>query len=244
MSIENAIRNRSVLLERLGKAVLNVRYPKDFEMYVIALELVDGDSNTLKYFIFPVNPSSIDELETKLTNIKKTAGGVVSLGTTTFNPVDINLSGNFGRKFKILLGSTFTDFISSFKTAAGGLTLGSLAKGLVKTFDDRVKTGYGCLKVLQEMCDEADLIDDKGPRRLIFHNLAFGTSYVVKTISFRTNMGQDTNMIHSYYLQLRALASLDDLQVSGTSDRKTALTTNYIQGQTDRLVNALTKIFT
>lgn len=244
MSIDNAARNRILLLERLGKSVLNVKYPTEFELYTVALELVDADNKTLKYFIFPINPSSLDEANNRITNIIKTAGGVTALGNTTFVPVDINLTGNFGRKFKILLGSDYVDFISSFKTADGRITADSVAAGFTQTFDDRVKTGYGCLKLLEEMCQEADLIDSKGPRRLIWYNLAFGSAYVVRPMSFKINMTQDSNMIHNYSLQLKAIAPLASLKTSKDleNDRKNVASTTYVQSQTNRLVNGLSNI--
>jgi hypothetical protein len=245
MSIENAVRNKALLIERLGKSALNVKYPREFELYVVALELVDGDGNTLKYFIFPVNPSSLDEVDPKLTNIKKTLAGVVSLSTTTFIPGDVTLSGNFGRKFKILLGGTFTSLISSFATQGGKVTLGSVKDGFQEFFDERIKTGYGCFKILEEIVEAADVVDDKGPRRLIWHNLAFGTAYLVKPISLRKNMTQDTNMIHNYFLQLKTIAPLDVLKAAekNEEERLKLSTTAYVQTQTDRLVNGLTKIF-
>ncbi len=245
MSIENAVRNRGLLLESVGKTILNSRYPNEFELYVIALELVDADNKTLKYFIFPVNPSSIDEANQRITSVKKTAGGVVALGSTSFVPIDINLTGNFGRKFRVLLGSDYVDFISSFKTADGHITADSVQAGVEQIFDDRVKTGYGCLKILEQICDEAELIDDKGPRRLIWYNLAFGTAYVVRPMNFRITMSQDSNMIHGYVVSFKAIAPLSALrEAQDLQDKLTNLSsTSYVQGQVDRAVNALTKIF-
>lgn len=245
MSIENTKREWLTQLGEVGKAALNMRYPKEFEYYVCAFELVDAHNSTLRYFIFPVMPSSIDESQPRITNIKKTAGGIVALSNTTFAPVDITLSGNFGRKFRILLGATYTDFISSFKTGKGKFTANSFIDGLKAVYDDRIKTGYGCLKVLEEIINEADKVDKSGPRKLIFYNLAFGNSYIVKPITFKISMNQDMNMIHSYHLTMKAIAPMT--AVSGSVD--TAKKNNELRLATicqrgiDKTVNKLTSVF-
>lgn len=246
MSIENAVRNRALLLESVGKSVLNVRYPKEFEVYFVGLELVDYYGKSLRYFIFPVNPSQMDETQSKITNVKKTLAGVVSLGTPTFIPVDINLTGTFGRKFKILLGTDFTDFISSFKTEDDKVTKASVQDGIINVFDERVKTGYGCLKILEEIVKGADVVDENGPRRLIFYNPAFGNNYVVKPTMFKISQTQESNMIHQYALSLKAIAPLEALQseADSTYDSIRLNSTGYAQRQIDKTVNDLTSIFT
>lgn len=244
MSIENAVRNRAVLLEQIGQSALNARYPKEFELYVCALELVDEQGKTLRYFIFPVMPSNLEENQPKLTNIKKTAAGVTILSTTTFVPVDVNISGNFGRKFKVLLGTDYVEFLQSFSTQNGSVTADSLANGIVELFDSRVKTGYGCLKILEDIVNEADVVDENGARRLIFYNLAFGNSYVVKPMSFKIMMAQETNMIHGYSLALKGIAPLDALKSAQDlqDEAKQLNTTAFVQQKTDQIVNILTSV--
>ncbi|MBS0031611.1 hypothetical protein ACTJJ0_30815 [Chitinophaga sp. 22321] len=209
MSIENARQRRDKLIEEEGKVSLNVRYPREFEYYVCAFELVNGKDKTLRYFIFPVMPSSIDESQPRISNIKKTVGGIVALSNTTFTPIDITLSGNFGRKFRILLGADYTDLASAVKIRDGQTEGNSQEDETATIFDERVKTGYGCLKILEEIIAEADKVDALGPRRLIFYNLAFGNSYIVKPTSFKISMNQDSNMIHNYSLSMKAIAPLD-----------------------------------
>lgn len=250
MSIENAVRNRTVLLERVGKTILNTMYPKEFELYVVALELIDGNGNTLNYFIFPVNPSAIDETNASITNIKKTLTGVVSLRNPTFNPVDINLSGTFGRKLRILLGTDYVDFLSSFTTTPGRLTKesevteDSFKSGGKNLFDNRIKTGFGCLNILKDIIDSSARTDINGPKTLIFHNLAFGSTYVVEPIQIKTSMSQETNMLHQYSLTLKAIAPLSALTGTDLKDERQRLsTTGYVQAQTDRLIQGISKIF-
>ncbi|SEW37474.1 hypothetical protein SAMN04488122_2511 [Chitinophaga arvensicola] len=231
-------------LGEIGKAALNMRYPKEFEYYVCAFELIDANDNTLRYFIFPVMPSSIDETQPRITNIRKTAGGVVALSSTNFAPVDITMAGNFGRKLRILLGSSYTDFISSLKVD-NKITIASAVNGIKAAFDDSVKTGYGCLKILEDIIREADKVDKDGPRRLIFYNLAFGNSYIVKPTSFKISMNQDTNMIHSYNLTMKGIAPIEALyEANKPGGRNDDLrVTSVCQKNIDKIVNTLGNIF-
>lgn len=245
MSVEQAALNQATLLSTIGKAALNARYPNEFELYVCALELVDQTGKTMQYFIFPVNPSSMDESQPKLTNIKKTLAGVTVLSSPTFVPIDITLTGTFGRKFKVLLGSNFVDVVQSFTTSPSAVTTdNSDSQSASSVFDARVKTGYGCLKILQEIIDGADVIDENGPRRLIFYNPAFGSSYVVKPTSFKIAMSQESNMVHNYYLSLKAIAPLNALQSAQQlqDEAATLNTTAYVQTQANAVLNDLATI--
>ncbi|WP_291911010.1 hypothetical protein [Chitinophaga sp. CB10] len=243
MSIENAVRYRAVLYERIGKSALNVMYPNEFEYYVCALELVNANNKSLRYFIFPVMPSNLEEVQPKSTSVRKTLGGTVALSSNTFNPVDITLSGNFGRKFKVLLGSNFEDFVSAFKTPRGSSLVDKTQNAVRQIFDNRVKTGYGCLKVMEEIITEADRIDRDGPRFLIFYNLAFGTSYYVKPTSFKISMSQDYNMIHSYNLSMKGIAPLSAIENPASRYRSLQMA-SMTQDHMDKTVNKLSRLLT
>jgi len=57
-------------------------------------------------------------------------------------------------------------------------------------------------------------------------------------------MNQETNMIHTYTLSLKATAPLDALTGSNLQDQRLRLTTTgYAQSQTNKLLQGLTKIF-
>lgn len=238
MSIENAIRNRDHLYTTVGKNALSVKYPDEFELYLCALELLSDSGKTLRYFVFPVMPSSIDEGKNKITNIRKTLAGVTVLSTPTFIPTDITLSGNFGRSFKVLLGGDYVDFISSFKDGSGK---GGI-NGVKELFDERVKTGYGCCKILEDIIDQADKIGEDGKlTKLILHNPSIGNSYVVKPISFRMNQSEQTNMIWNYNVMFKSIAPLESLY-SKKELEKQALTlsiTGYTQKKVNQLVNTV-----
>jgi hypothetical protein len=243
MSVENAIIKHSLLLAQAGKVALNISHPNEFELYMCALELTDENYKTIQYFVFPVMPTTIDETQTFLTNIKKTLGGIVVLSSPTFNPIDVTLAGTFGRKFKVLLGESYTDFVSSFTIGGSVVTAGSIGKGAVQTFDSRVKTGYGCLKIMEEMIGSTNVVDKRGSRRLILHNPALGNSYLVKPQSLKLSQSQDTNMIWSYSLSLKAIAPLNHIFSSEElKSQRIALTaTGYVQKGVDNVIGALTE---
>ena len=111
LGANHPIRSRlNDLTANIGRAALNNLFPNDFEYYACSLELVNSKGQTVDFFTLPVMPSNISQAETSLDNIKKTTGGIVSLSTSTFEPIDIQLSGNFGRRLKLLIGMDHLDF--------------------------------------------------------------------------------------------------------------------------------------
>jgi len=244
MSIENVAAKHLGILTTLGKAGLNVSFPKEFELYLCALELTDENYNTLQYFVFPVMPTNMEETQQFTSNIKRTLGGVTVLSTPTFTPRDITLAGTFGRKFRILLGQDYTDFLSSFKTVGDKTVFQSAWDGVVQIFDDRVKTGFGCLKIMEEIVNAANQIDEKGIRHLILHNPAIGNSYLIKPQSLKLSQTQETNMIWSYSLSLKAIASLEHIMESQKLEeqRLRLNATGYIQRGVDNVVDSITQM--
>lgn len=239
MSIDNVIKNRDALLITGGKNAMNVKFPDEFELYLCALELVDESNKTLRYFVFPVMPSSMDEGKNKITNIKKTLAGVTTLSTPTFVPTDISLSGNFGRSFKVLLGGDYVDFISSFQDNGSGK---GAQKGVTQLFDDRVKTGYGCVKILESILDESDQVGENGElRKLILHNPSTGNSYIVKCMNFKINMNEQTNMIWNYSVNFKSIAPLKSLYTTKELESKSMKLnlTGFMQTKTNNLLNTV-----
>lgn len=202
-------------LQLLGKSALHTEFPDEFELYLIALELVSSSKTeeTLMYFVFPIMPNSISESEKFGNNIIKTAGGIVTLSNTTFLPISINLSGSFGRSLKYVIGTQFFNLVQGFS-----LKKENRADLLKKTqkalFDQNIKTGYGCCKILQDIVRESKLIDENGPRILYYHNLAFNSRYIVKPddIVFSQEVGS-SNMIWNYRLSLTAIGESSVFQM-------------------------------
>lgn len=241
MSLETVIAKRAGALTTIGKAALNVKYPDEFELYVIGLELTDSLGKTLRYFIFPVMPSSLDESKPYISNIKKTQGGVSVLTSNQFSPVDINISGSFGRKFRVLLGGDYKDFISSFKDESGGFSKSSFKKGIKEFFDQRVKTGYGSCKIMENIIEETKELDTFGkPKILIFHNLALGNSYIVRPLTLRFSQSQESNMIWNYNLNLKGVGKLNSFFLNRTEQSKRLVISGFAQKRVDNLLNTLT----
>lgn len=211
---------------KAGRSLLNIRYPKEFELYMCALELLDQNNKTLQYFIFPVMPSNIEESQPEITNIKKTLGGVTVLSNSTFIPRDITLTGNFGRSFKVLLGKNVVDLVSAFKERRQ------------EEYNVSIKTGYGCCKILESIKDDAKSLTG-GVKRLIFYNLALGNNYLVKPLNLKFAMSQESNMIWNYSLSLKAIAPLDDLQESTLRERQGVVLTKTVQDSATRVTNKL-----
>lgn len=243
MTLDGAIAQQRAKVGEFGKAILNVQYPNEFELYLMGLELTDQNFNTIRYFVFPVMPSSIDENLPQLNNIKKTMAGVTVLSSPTFNPTDINLNGTFGRRFRVLLGTDASDLVSSFK-ADGKLTAKSILGGAASFFDNRIKTGYGCIKILQDIIDQSQQVDEKGIRHLILYNPALGNNYLVKPINLRFNQSQDSNMIWNYNLQLKSIAPLESIKTQQQlkQARFRLNSTGYAQKQAQNVVNALSMV--
>jgi hypothetical protein len=246
MGVQAAIAQRASLLNSIGRSGLNMKYPDEFELYVIALELTDENFITQQYFVFPINPSNIEETEPKLTNIRKTLGGITVLRNTTFVPTQISLSGSFGRNFKVLIGEKYEDFIHGFfdknikvinqKTAWNG------TKDL---FDSRIKTGYGCIKILEDIIQQStQLGSDGGMKRLIFHNPALGNSYLVEPGTLTFKMNEQTNMIWNYSLQLTSVAPLESIfsQEQIKSVAKELAVSGYIQKKVNKTINSLSTL--
>lgn len=192
----------------IGKAATNALFPNDFEIYMFGLELVDSLGATVEYFVFPVNPKDIRETNTALVNVKKTAGGVTTISTQTFVPTDITLTGNFGRQFKFLMQKDVVSFSAlSFTDQPSKLSFNP------REFSPTVKTGYGCIKILERIYNKAHSLNsnDKKPYSLYFYNLALGNSYLVKPISLTMTQNQSENMIWDYTLQLKSLSKIEDV---------------------------------
>lgn len=214
MSVESAFLKYTGLASTIGKKAISALYPNDFELYITAFELVSGDGNTEAYFIFPIQPFSISEQNRPIQNIKKTLGGITVLNTQTFSPTDTILQGNFGRKFKFLLGKEYVNF-SAF------LLQPNISKPeFASEFDGSIKTGYGCIKVLESIIKKSNTLYNGKPYALYMYNLALGQSYLVKITSYDFYQNQENNMIWHYNLAIKSLLPVD--KIKETSQRSLA----------------------
>lgn len=234
------------MIQNLGRSLLATQYPDDFEYYMCSLELVNSSGNTIDFFTFPVMPDNINKNEPKRNSVKNTLGGLVVLTSPTAVAQTISIQGNFGRMFKILLNGNAPALQGiAFSISAGkrklfqiqGKNTSSL-KGV--SFDVGVKTGYGCIKILQSIIDKSNGLDENGkPFRLYFYNMALGESYLVTVppggVSF--NQSLQKNMIWEYNLNLTIIAPLE--AVVGSTKLKTTLTKSCSLDAIQKSVNSL-----
>lgn len=241
------LKSAAKMMETVGRAGLATLFPKDFEVYMCSLELTDSQNNTIDFFTFPIMPNSISKSEPKRETIRNTAGGVTVLNSPTYVPQDINIRGDFGSTFKILLevGTQSSLTGAAFSFSAGKYSLTDVTgKGTssLKTpsFDVSVKNGFGCIKILQGMISKSNGVDSLGlPFRLYFYNLALGESYlvVVPPSGLTVSQNMNRNMIWEYNLNMTAIAPLE--AVIGAGKAKTTLTKLCAAGAIQKGVNDL-----
>lgn len=208
-------RNFLELHSSLSASALHHLYPKDFEYYMIALELVNGSGSTVDYLAFPVLPASISKVENRRVNIKKAYKSTLVLTSSAFVPQDITIRGSFGRNFKILIGNSVVLNGLAVSTRSGVYDLSQAVTGVAtpsRIFSRSVKTGYGVTKILQSMINKSSGSDNNGPYRLYLYNYALGESYLVVAPSKALSLDQNdanNNMIWGYSLTLTIISPLE-----------------------------------
>lgn len=189
-------------LSSATNSILNSLYPKEFELYMLSLELTTFDDSPIDYLTFPVNPDSLTKVEPKIKDISRSYGAVIVTKTDTFVPQDLVIRGNFGKSFK---------FLSRENSAVAGIV--NIFKGMVPGFNGELskywKSGYGCLKVLQSIVQDSDKMDNGKPRRLYLHNFMLGESYLVEVLNFQIDNNVQRNMIWEYELRLKILTPIN-----------------------------------
>lgn len=219
MGLEVAIQKAAQIRASVGRAALHTLMPDDFEFYSCTLELLDSQGNIEGSLVFPVMPNNISSTNSPAVNVKKTAGGVVSLVNNNFTPTSISLQGTFGRKFRILVQAD-TDLLS------GGLSLKNLGSKLkakipIPGFNPSFKNGYGTLKIMESIIDESTKLDAYGnPKLLFFYNQAFNHNHLVEVVSFTNNQSLESNMIWNYSLEMKTLALAENISLSDMSKNK------------------------
>lgn len=221
-SIASAVEIRNKFLGMpAGKALLHQKYPNDYEYYMFAIELLDSSLNTKEYFIFPIMPSSISYNDIPITSVKKTAGGISVLKTEQFVPKTLSISGTFGRSLKVLIGQTYQDLASSFTDDDNKLTIQSLWNGAKNVFDERIKTGYGCTKLLEQILTLSNQKDATGKSNfLIVYNLAFNQKFFVEYKDFSVSQSLENNMFWNFQIKFDCIASAD--QLLSSKNKKTS----------------------
>tara|TARA_R110000787_G_scaffold10111_15_gene34712 strand:- start:817 stop:1461 length:645 start_codon:yes stop_codon:yes gene_type:complete len=200
---------------------------------MIALELVNHAGDPIDYLAFPVMPSELKRMKQELTTIKNTMGGIVSLSTKKFIPIQFSLSGTFGRMFRVVLrGSNLTFAGLRYSSLNGVFKKGQINGGTKSPqFNTSLKTGYGVTKVLESILEKSTGLDQNNkPFRLYFYNPAFNESYMIKVVNSQFSQDeQDSNMMWKYSLSFAAIAPLEDIVASSRKElaKRTSLTSLY-----------------
>jgi hypothetical protein len=219
-----------------GKAVLHSLAPDDFEYYACTLQLVNSYDEIVQIFNFPVMPNAMSIQRTPLVNIKKTARGFVDQVSDSFPGERISLSGTFGRKFRLLLTQELK------KPNSRNPDVPDEEKVFLKdTFDAKVKTGYGALKLMEKMIKMSTQRDDQGnPYRLYFYNFAFNEQFLVEPIMWSKQQSLENNIMWNYSLEMRAISNAKDKSFQNGGSIKSLLTTAAVQKSLNDTFNNLT----
>jgi len=197
----------------IGQAGLHALFPEEFEYYTLSFELLDSNGDTVDYFVFPITPQGLKKKENSIKSIVKTAYGVTTFKNPTFAPIEYELSGNFGRDLKVLIGRSQESV--SFR-----------ALNFKKAFSTTIKTGYGCIKILENIFKQSKKLDSNNKSHtLIMYNPAFGDAFVVEPMSFEVSMDSEgSNMLHGYNMSLMAVAPVTAILSDKKSKQKLAQT--------------------
>lgn len=225
---------------KVGKSALHAVVPDDFEYYLLSLELLDSSLNREGFISFTVMPEQIIENHSPIQSVTKTHQGIISVFSDTFAPVDLNIAGTFGRKFR-LVSQLQDPYDASKLTNFLNMSLGKLGNSLLGgNLSLGVKSGYGLTKVLEHMLKAANQRDATNkPRWLILRNYAFNTAYIVDPISFSFSQNQGNNMMWYYSMNLRAVA---DYSVNKKKNNWAALGTVAANGIATGLTDIATKM--
>lgn len=231
------------IVQTSGRSFLSILFPNDVESYFVSLELCDGETDeTLSLFTFPVNPDSFVKKEPYAFSVKKTFGGLVVNESVDDIPQDLTIKGNFGRSLKLLTGNYVTDLFGiSLEHVRGesqeNRNQSTSTPTITRGIPNFIKTGYGCTKYLQRICQLAKMTDGENriPRNLYFHNHILGESYLIKVKSLQIEQSMNTNMIHNYTLQMTCLGLA--LQLSHGKFNKQTLANRLLVATTQAVTN-------
>lgn len=182
----------------LSRVTLNSLYPREFEAYLISLELVDYNDNIQEYFTFPINPNYISKTEPRVKSIDRTFGKIIVNKSDQFVPKDLVIKGNFGRDFKVVLRHK------------GEVTFNSILNKTTffssEEFNPIIKSGYGSLKLLQNICQKSEESINGLHNKLYLHNYLLGESYLVEVIDMTEDQSIASNMMWGYTLRLKIIS--------------------------------------
>lgn len=220
MGVETVINKQLQTVASIGRARLHALLPDEFEYYSCTLELMNSKGEIEGSLVFPIMPNNMSYVNTPAVNVKKTAGGVISLTNNLFTPSTISLQGTFGRRFRLI-------FQESSDLFSKGISLNKLKKKTaIPGFDDGFKNGYGTFKLLENICAESIKLDeDRKPKFLFFYNQSLNQNHLVEVTNFTGNMSLESNMIWNYSLEFKTIAIAENVKLGSRKDDEKKLTT-------------------
>ena len=229
----------------VGKAALHTVMPDDIEFYLCSLELVDCKDTRIGFLSFSVMREQITESFSPIQTMIKTHAGVVTTFNNTFSPIDINIAGTFGRKFRLLLNYIDPD-VYIRKNTPGIAKTGflSLNMGSIAGISTGVKSGYGMTKILEHIIKHSVDVDANGkPYYLKFCNYSLNTAYLVDVVNFTTSQNMASNCIWNYSMTLRAVSPLTKKKVKNKlSELLPEVASNAIGNGITNIVNGMTRL--
>lgn len=230
----------------VGKAALHCVMPDDIELYLCALELVDCKNTRIGYLSFSVMPEQISESYTPIQTTIKTHAGVVTTFNSSFSPIDIQIAGTFGRKFRLLLNyiDPDTQIKKGFMAQFSGGDFFSLNMGSMAGIGVGVKSGYGMTKVLEHIMKRATDVDYNGkPYYLKFFNYSLNTAYIVDVVNFTTAQSLANNCMWNYSMNLRAVCPLYSVIINNKlKGVLPQVASNSIGNGITNIVNGMTRL--
>lgn len=227
----NVLTNTINAVENFGKSAVNALLPNDYEYYLCSFELYNSKREKVGFLSFVVMPEQISESYSPIQTIVKTHSGIVTVFNPTFAPVDINFSGTFGKKFRLI--SNFKDPTEKKNNGIFNINFGIFNESI------GVKSGYGLTKLLHHILETSSKLDSYGkPYFLCFNNYAFNTSYVVNVMNYSFSQNYAQNMIWQYNISLKAVGEKPKIENNNKiSSKLSSVASNAI-------ANGLTNVIT
>lgn len=203
-----------------GDVALHIQYPNEFEYYAMAFELINSLGKSVEFFGFPFYSENYTTTHSNSNStLQKTIGGNVLYFNQSFEPIQFQLNGSFGRNFKKVI--TKNNIFSNNENENFNITE-------TKMFSTDYKTGYACSKMLEAMLLKSKKVDEYGkPYKLFFYNLGFNQSFIVKYDSLRFPQNVKDNMIFNYELSLTAISPIENFLTKRRETSVANLTKTY-----------------
>lgn len=228
----------------VGKAALHAVMPDDIEYYLCSLELVNCKDERVGFLSFSVMPEQINENHTPIQTMVKTNNAVVTNFNSSFAPIDISISGTFGRKFRLLLD--YKDPKDVLTPGGASMQSISLDFGTIAGVSSGVKSGYGMTKILEHILRGANNVDVNGkPYYLKFCNYSLNTAYIVDVVNFSFSQSMANNCMWNYSFTLRAVADLRKYNSSKNKLKELLpqVASNSIASGLTNIVNGMTRMW-